>query len=119
MTTTKAGISEPLLERSVNHSSLLDRRISKRWEVWKSCAALYAYEQASENIRLRKESGGVNGYDFIIGDELRKMKSEHSQTIRKLIGAGVSWRRVIHNNLDDPRLSESVRDELIQWSIRR
>lgn len=47
------------------------------------------------------------------------MKDSHADLIRKLVSAGVSWKVIHSNRLDDPRLPVVERDELIQTAIRQ
>ena len=48
-----------------------------------------------------------------VSGELKETQRSHEECVRKLIGLNVSWRRIIKNNLDDPRMSEGERNDLL------
>jgi hypothetical protein len=43
----------------------------------------------------------------------KEYKEKHERIVMSLLKSGVSWWRIVHNDLDDPRLSEAERMELV------
>jgi len=50
------------------------------------------------------------------GLPLEETREKHQQWIRRLLRAGVEMRRIVSQNLDDPRLNERDMEDVFRWA---
>lgn len=110
--------SEPYT--SGEESCQLTRRISSRWEVWKSLVALEAYRGGVRGKSLRRNVRGESHSErnsrnpgIGIGAEVRIAEEKHRIVVERLLRMGVSWWRIVRNDLDSPFMSEGERKDLL------
>jgi hypothetical protein len=82
-------------------SSLLDRRISRRWEVWRSLVIA----EARNTMRQYSIGGTVDDY-------VERVRVTHAEIVRKVLSSGISWAVMTRNRLDDIFSSYGELEEL-------
>jgi len=62
----------------------------------------------------RRTTINENAAEYLLG----RIKSGHADVVRKLVSAGVSWKVIQLNGLDDPRLAGPEREEMVWAAIQ-
>ena len=101
------------LESSTYQSKYVDRKILNRWEKWKPKVLLYflAVKSGVQDKQDESLDGKLFNLDWV--------QHEHETQIRRLLSAGVDWRTIKRNNLDDPLLDPDYREEMTEEFILR
>lgn len=90
---------------TINLPRVVESRILKRWSKWEPCVT---QSMLASNIIPADRINQMNLY-----------RATHRRAIIDALRAGISWRVIISDKLDDPRLSHESRQEMFHAAIER